>query len=122
MDLMKIAYEVNSSTVRIVSKELRKAQQNLSRTPFGDNYGKHFDSLYSVRELARLREGTRRDARHLHLARAFLKGTPYRMVEETTREGNKPDAETIREILADYDMFYYEEYLSFWLEEEKEAA
>lgn len=43
------------------------------------------------------------ELRHLHLARMFLKGKPYQLVEPKVRQHNKPRARRIQKILHSYN-------------------
>lgn len=55
-------------------------------------------------------------ARHVHLARAFLKGKDYRDVEQTTREGNEPDLEALMSVFNNFDLYPPMEYVRAWME------
>lgn len=120
MDLMKIAHRVNSSSLTVLGSELRTAQRRFGKTAQGSNEKPQAfsDALRSLRGISDMRLELRSQVRHLHLARAYLKGTPYKQVENSVRKGNKPSVSMIREALEDFDMYFYEEYIHEWLQEE----
>lgn len=41
-------------------------------------------------------------ARSAHLAHAYIKGMPYLMVENSVKEGNEPDLESVAEFIREY--------------------
>lgn len=62
----------------------------------------------SEMEMMRLMQGDKAAnksiARSAHLAHAYIKGTPYLMVENTIREGNEPDLEGITQFVKEYGL------------------
>lgn len=91
--LMEDQHLSNIQKNRILGR-LRKAQQQhwTSNAPFRS----------PQKELAnwdRQREQRRRIARAIHLSRAFLNETPYRVVENTVRPGNEPNVHDMLRVM-----------------------
>lgn len=88
--LLKLEAAYGASTARILRNYERKASQKAAKTK--QNYPSW---AMQAAELSSDRQSQKKHNRAVHLARAFLKGTPYRVVEISTREGNSPKAEDI---------------------------
>lgn len=120
MDHMKIAHIINASSIVVLSKQLRGEQRRLSRMNKGSNTQDYTAKRYTVKELEALRREVSSETRHLGLARAYLKGTPYLRVENSVRKGNEPSVKMIQKELANYDMYFFPEYLEAWLQEDQQ--
>lgn len=87
---MKMEYQVNAHEATLLRKdEVKLTKRARKCRTLGSN------GLFRV-EAERIdayneRMLLRKEQRYLHLARALLKGTPYKVVETTTREGNEPN-------------------------------
>lgn len=115
IDLMKMQARDYSVMTRHLKADRRKAGRTLSGTAVGSNYRNRMDMLQDLITLERMVRGMKHNSRHLHLARAFIKGTPYKVVEQDVREGNAPDLRSIISVLDMFDEFFYEEHVREWL-------
>jgi hypothetical protein len=70
-----------TATKRIMRKLVKKHRKRKSNS-----------QIYAgLPELQSFREEQRRESRHLHLVRGMLKCKKYSDIEQSTREGNKPN-------------------------------
>lgn len=86
--------KLQSKMMAFGAKELRRKEKKAktraaeakAKRKNSDGHGKNREALYKERMNLRV------EARHVHLARAFLKGTPYLEVENSVKHpSNAPD-------------------------------
>ena len=113
MNDMKIEYLVNAAEQRLHRREeVRFAKKERKKLLKGRNFP-HWDMSrlehYTQRMLLR------REQRYLHLARAFVKGTDYLRVENSTREGNEPKLDSLMETLEEWGYNPSSFYVEHWM-------
>ncbi len=112
---MKIQFLVNSEEQRILRKQEVRSR-NKQRKAKARQVNHNFHDINRVNLYAE-RMLLRREQRYLHLARAFWQGTPYRSVEQTTREGNEPNLDRLVNAIEHWgDIAHLTPYVEMWLE------
>ncbi len=82
---------VNVKSLVCESRIIRKEIKRILKTSDGtDAKARTASTLERHRKVV-----VRDETRHALLAMGFVKGTPYRRIEQATREGNEPNAERI---------------------------
>lgn len=62
------------------------------------------------------RDTLKKTARNVHLARMFLKSTPYCQVESSVKESNEPNPEKISTVLSLYGEYVSTDQIKEWIE------
>jgi hypothetical protein len=116
MDEMKLEAVLLAQEARYHRNQERKfARKERRRKANGKNFS-FFDMARQEHYAERM--VVRKEARYIQLARAWLKGTDYRVVEETTREGNEPDVACLALVLHEYGFNPPATYINQWIEGE----
>ena len=90
-DMMKLDAASLAHDARLLRKwELKAKNRALKARAKGKNYP-HYEEQQSMYQSERM--PLKRDARLLHLARAYVKGQDYHVVEQSTKAGNEVDPE-----------------------------
>lgn len=88
--ILKLEAVYGEKSARILRNYQRKAAQKAAKTK--QNYPSW---AMQAAELASNRAYQKRHNRAVHLARSFLKGTPYKVVEQSVRKGNEPKVDEV---------------------------
>lgn len=111
---MKLTAIAATEQARLLRRWERKAQAaSLKAQESQKKYDKH-DSFAA--RCQSQRAVVRKESRLLHLARAFVKGQPYKEVEASVREGNEMDPISLLMVLKIWGVWGEPEVLQRWLE------
>jgi hypothetical protein len=90
-----ISLAQESVTIRRMERRLRKQRARASKPEHIEEHQRHLDSLHAHRV-----HQVRGESRLSHLAYGFLRGVPYRKMEQVVRKNNEPDWERLESMVS----------------------
>ena len=113
-ELMKLEATTLTHEARVLRKwELKAKNKAMKARAKGKNFSRWDET--QARCMSE-RMCLKHDARLLHVARAYLKGHPYKVVEQGVREGNELNIEHLSWELASWGYDRNQEELKEWME------